>query len=234
MGPEASTADARDALSVNQRAMEAGLAASGVVPVLAVSTAASAPFLADALLEGGLRCAEIPVRTPAAAAAVEAMRTRFPELLVGAGTILSTADADAALNAGAQFAVAPGTDKAVIDHVRDRDVPMIPGAMTPTEVETLIGIGITCVKFFPAEAAGGVDMLKALGGPFPMVRFVPTGGLSLKHLTRYLRLRSVTACGGSWMASREQIAAGDWAAIREASQRAVAVIQSAREAPPPS
>ncbi len=206
------------------------LTACGVVPVLVIDDATHAAPLAEALLAGGLRCAEITFRTPAAARALAIMRGQFPDVWVGAGTVLSVEQADAAIEAGAQFVVSPGTNPAVVDHVMGRGVPMLPGVATPSEVEAVLARDIQLAKFFPSEPFGGVGTLRALAGPYPTVRFVPTGGITIANLATYLRLSNVAACGGSWMATREQISRGSWNEIRRASAETAAVIERERAA----
>ena len=161
----------------------------------------------------GLPCAEITFRTAAAAAAIAAIAAAVPELRVGAGTVLTVEQAEAALQAGASFIVAPGFDPAVVDFALQRGVPIVPGVCTPTEVTLALARGLSLLKLFPAEAAGGVAYLKALAAPFGAARFVPTGGIGPDNLASYLAVRQVVACGGSWMVTKELIAAGDFDTI---------------------
>jgi 2-dehydro-3-deoxyphosphogluconate aldolase/(4S)-4-hydroxy-2-oxoglutarate aldolase len=189
------------------------LAELRLIPMVVMDKAELAGPFADALVEGGLPIAEITYRTPAAEAAIRALARRG-DILVGAGTVLSAEQADRAIDAGAQFIVAPGTNPNVVDHVLKRGVTMCPGVATPSEIELAMSFGVTTVKFFPAETMGGVAMLKALGGPYPEVRFIPTGGITPELLPNYLRLASVVACGGSWMAPRHLLAEGKFEAIR--------------------
>lgn len=188
------------------------LAKIRLVPIVVMDHAEHATAFGDALVAGGLPIAEVTFRTPAAEEAVRILAKRG-DLLVGAGTILTTEQADRAIGAGAQFLVAPGTNAAVVEHVVMRGVPMVPGIATPSEIELALSLGATALKFFPAETMGGVAALKAFAGPFPDVRFVPTGGITREALPYYLKLRNVIACGGSWMAPRELLTAGDFAAI---------------------
>lgn len=204
------------------------LRAAGVVPVLVIRDALDAVPLAQALLGAGLGCVEVTFRTAAAADAIRLIRDHVPLVDVGAGTVLSVEQAEAAMDAGATFVVAPGTNPAVIDRVTGRGIPMLPGAATPTEVEMLLARGISLVKFFPAEPMGGVRMLQALAGPYPSVQFVPTGGIALANLLAYLRLPNVVACGGSWMATTEQISARDWVGIGRAGRDTVGAVRDAR------
>jgi len=184
-----------------------------VVPVVAIPRADEAVRLARTLVEAGLPCAEITFRTDAAAAAIAAIAHAVPELRVGAGTVLSVAQADAALHAGASFIVAPGFDPAVVDFALERGVPVVPGVCTPTEVTLALARGLSVLKLFPAEASGGVSYLKALAAPFGAARFVPTGGIGPDNLAAYLAVRQVVACGGSWMVAKDLIAAGEFDTI---------------------
>jgi 2-dehydro-3-deoxyphosphogluconate aldolase/(4S)-4-hydroxy-2-oxoglutarate aldolase len=189
------------------------LAEVRVVPVVAIPRADDAVPLARTLVEAGLPCAEITFRTDAAAAAIAAIAAAVPELRVGAGTVLSVAQAEAALRAGASFIVAPGFDPAVVDFALQRGVPVVPGVCTPTEVTLALARGLSVLKLFPAEAAGGVAYLKALAAPFGAASFVPTGGIGPDNLASYLAVPQVLACGGSWMVTKKLIAAGDFDTI---------------------
>jgi len=197
------------------------LAAVRLVPVIVINDAAKAVPLAKALCEGGLPCAEITFRTPQAAEAIRAIADAVPDMLLGAGTVLTTAQVDKAVNAGAKYIVAPGLNPDVVRYCQAKDIPMLPGVCTPSEVEQGLALGLTALKFFPAEAAGGVNMLKALAGPYGGVKFMPTGGISQNNLKEYLAVKSVFACGGSWMVKDELIASGDFAKITELTREAV-------------
>lgn len=178
-----------------------------VVPIVVIDHAEHATGFADALVAGGLPIAEVTFRTPAAEQSIRTLAKRG-DLLVGAGTILTTEQADRAIDAGAQFLVAPGTNPAVVEHVVMRGLPMLPGVATPSEIELAISLGAAALKFFPAEAMGGIATLKAFAGPYPDARFVPTGGIQREMVSSYLKLKCVIACGGSWMAPRELLASG--------------------------
>lgn len=206
----------------------------GIVPVVEVPSVERAVPLGDALVAAGLPCAEITFRTAAAADAIRALRDACPDLLVGAGTILTTEQADAAIAAGASFLVAPGFNPRVVDHARARDVPMVPGVCTPSEIEGALAIDVEVMKFFPAEVAGGVAFLKAVAPVYPTVRFVPTGGIGPSNLADYLALPQVLACGGSWMVKKDLIAAGDFAAIGRLAAEAVRLARSIRPGPAPT
>ena len=184
-----------------------------LIPMVVMDKADHAGPFADALVAGGLPVAEITFRTAAAEAAIRTLAKRG-DLLVGAGTVLSIEQADRAIDAGAQFLVAPGTNPKVVEHVLMRGVPMVPGIATPTDIELATSLGATMLKFFPAEQMGGADTLKAFAGPYPDVRFIPTGGITPELLPRYLKLPSVVACGGSWLAPRDLLAAGKFDAIK--------------------
>lgn len=196
------------------------ISASRVLPVVVIEDAESALPLATALKKGGLRCAEITFRTAAAAAALRAM-AGDADLMVGAGTVLSCQQVDLALDAGARYIVTPGFSPEVVRHCQERSVPVFPGVATATEIQAAMSAGLEAVKFFPAEPLGGVTMLKALGAPFPMMRFIPTGGIGPGNMTAYLRQPAVLAVGGSWMVAPSLLRAGDFAAITEVTAEAV-------------
>lgn len=194
-----------------------------LIPMVVMDKAEHAGGFADALVAGGLPVAEITFRTPAAEAAIRVLANRG-DVLVGAGTVLTTELADRAIDAGAQFIVAPGTNPQVVEHVLMRGVPMVPGIATPTDIELATSLGATVLKFFPAEQMGGVDTLKAFAGPYPEVRFIPTGGITPELLPRYLKLPSVVACGGSWLAPRDLLSAGRLDAIKALVEQGVNLI----------
>jgi 2-dehydro-3-deoxyphosphogluconate aldolase/(4S)-4-hydroxy-2-oxoglutarate aldolase len=201
-----------------------------VVPVVEIARVQDAVPLARALLEGGLPCAEITFRTASAAQAIEAIATSVPEIRVGAGTVLDPSQAQAALAAGASFLVAPGFDPAVVEFALAHGVPIVPGVCTPTEVGMALARGLSLLKLFPAEAAGGVGYLKALAAPYGDVRFVPTGGIGPDNLAAYLAIGQVIACGGSWMVKKDLIAAGAFDTIRELAAQARTIADAARPA----
>ena len=186
-----------------------------VIPVVAIDNPDQAEPLAEALLKGGIDVIEVTFRTAAAGAAIARIAARFPEMNVGAGTVLTVDLADQALNAGATFGVAPGLNPDVVEHFGKRNALFIPGVVTPSEIERALGLGCKLLKFFPAEPAGGVDMLKALAGPYAFygIKFCATGGLNLENMKDYLALPTVAAIGGSWIATRQQIACGEWNTI---------------------
>jgi 2-dehydro-3-deoxyphosphogluconate aldolase/(4S)-4-hydroxy-2-oxoglutarate aldolase len=200
----------------------------GIIPVVSIPAAKQALPLAEALLAGGLPCAEITFRTAAAAAAISRIKARFPEMLVGAGTVLTTQQADQALAAGAQFIVSPGTNPAVVEHCVAKNAPIFPGVCTPTEIELALSKGVDVLKFFPAEAAGGVRFLQAVCAPYRQVRFIPTGGIDAKNIGSYLALPQVLACGGSWMVKPELLNTEDFNRIRQLAGEAVALVRELR------
>lgn len=209
------------------------IAAIGIVPVIVTDDPALAAPLADALAEGGLPCAEVTFRAPRAAQALEAM-ARDRRLVVGAGTVLTAKQVDIAVRAGARYIVTPGYSREVVRACQDRAVPVIPGVATPTEIMMALRDGVTVVKFFPAEAAGGTRALSAIAAPFPQVRFVPTGGISRDNLGDYLALPSVLAVGGSWMAPAGLLADRNWAGVSRLAAEAAAAVGRHRGAGAPA
>jgi 2-dehydro-3-deoxyphosphogluconate aldolase/(4S)-4-hydroxy-2-oxoglutarate aldolase len=208
--------------------IEERLRAAGVVPVVELPAADLAVPLAEALLAGGLSCVEITFRTPAAREGLAAIRRALPDILLGAGTVLDEDQVDAALEAGADFAVSPGTTPEVVRAALDRGLPMLPGTCTPSDVESARRLGLRLLKFFPAEPGGGADYLRALCAPYRDVRFVPTGGITPSTLPGYLALPQVVACGGTWMVKADVIRAGDWNQVTTLAAEAVALVASSR------
>lgn len=200
----------------------------GIIPVVALHDAKKAIPLGQALLDGGLPCAEITFRTAAAAEAIQKMSTAHPDILVGAGTVLTVAQAQEAKASGAKFIVTPGFDADVVDWCLANDMPITPGVMTPTEINMALKKGINLLKFFPAEVAGGIKALKSIGGPYVGVKFIPTGGINTNNLADYLRLPMVHACGGSFMVKKQLIADGEFDKIQKLAETAVNIVQSAR------
>lgn len=203
------------------------LCARGVVPVVVADEIGVAGRLGDALKEGGLPVAEVTFRT---AAALEVLRllARDRELLVGAGTVVRPEQVDLARAAGARFVVTPGFSARVVDRCRELGVPVVPGVATATELMAALDHGVDLVKFFPAQTSGGVAMIRALQGPFPEVRFVPTGGISAMNAAEYLAVRSVVAIGGSWIVAPELLQGGDFASISRLAAEAVQIAAQAR------
>jgi len=193
-----------------------------VIPVLVIEDAAHAAPLARALVAGGLPALEVTLRTPAALDVIRAM-AEVPGGRVGAGTLLTPADVKAAKAAGATFGVSPGATERIIAACEDEGLPLLPGAVTATEVLTLLERGFTMLKFFPAETSGGAAAIKALGAPIPQVSFCPTGGVSLKNARDYLSLSNIVCVGGSWVAPKDAMARGDWAAVTALAAEAAAL-----------
>ena len=183
-----------------------------VVPVLVIDDLAHARPLAEALIAGGLPALEVTLRTPCALDAIRAM-SEVPGGRVGAGTLLTPADVKAAKAAGATFGVSPGATERLLDACAEHDLPLLPGAVTASEVMSLLEKGYTVQKFFPAEQSGGAAFLKSIGSPIPQVSFCPTGGISLKNALEYLSLKNILCVGGSWVAPKDAMAKGDWSAI---------------------
>src|ERR1035437_5892168 len=208
--------------------LEADLRATGIVPVVALDRAEAALPLVDALSAGGLACAEITFRTAAAAAAIGAVCKHRPGVLVGAGTILTIAQADAAIEAGASFLVTPGFNPVVVRHSLARGIPIVPGVCTPSEIEQALALDMALLKLFPAGPIGGVPYIKALTGPYPMVRFVPTGGITIGNVAEDLAVPRVVACGGTWLARPDMTLAGDFAGVEALARDAVAAVRAAR------
>jgi 2-dehydro-3-deoxyphosphogluconate aldolase / (4S)-4-hydroxy-2-oxoglutarate aldolase len=202
----------------------------GVVPVIKLERAEEAQGLGRALLAGGLPVVEVTFRTAAAPAAIALLRKEFPELLVGAGTVLTVGQVDAAIEAGASFAVTPGFNPRIVDACLAKGLPIVPGVNSPSQVEFGLERGIKLLKFFPAEASGGVKMLKALHGPYGDASFLPTGGIDVSNLASYLGLPYVAAIGGSWMVKEELITSGNWSEVAKLCVDAVVRSRAARAA----
>lgn len=194
---------------------------TGLIPVIKIEDPKVAVPLAKALIDGGLPAAEVTFRTACAAEAISAMAKAYPDMLIGAGTVLTPEQADQAIAAGASFIVSPGLNPRVVKHCQSKGVPIIPGCSSPTDIETALELGLTTVKFFPAEAAGGLPMLKAMAAPYGNVRFMPTGGIDTTNLLSYLKFNKIIACGGSFMVKDDLIKAGDFAAITALTRKAV-------------
>lgn len=200
-----------------------------LVPVVQIEHSKDAINLGKALLDGGLPCAEITFRTEAAEEAIQSIAATLPEIILGAGTVLTTAQAQKAIRAGAQFVVSPGFNPKVVDWCLEREVPVIPGVATPTEIEMALDKGLDIFKFFPAQAMGGIEMLKAIAGPYGGVKFVPTGGINAQNLADYLKLEMVFACGGSWFVKASLISAGDFSEITRLTKEAVSIVHQCRD-----
>lgn len=197
---------------------------TGIIPVIVIDDAKDAIPLAKALCEGGLPAAEVTFRTAAAADAIRMIREAFPDMLLGAGTVLTKEQADTAMECGASFIVSPGLNPNIVSHCLELGVDVIPGCATPSDIERALELGLDTVKFFPAEANGGVAALKAISAPYRNVKFMPTGGIGPKNVLDYLALDCVLGCGGSFMASTKDVKEGNFDAIRKACADAVKLI----------
>lgn len=193
----------------------------GIVPVVVLNDAKDAAPLAKALCDGGLPCAEVTYRTAAAEESIRIMSEQFPEMLVGAGTVLTTEQVDTAVAAGAKFIVSPGLNPKVVKYCIEKGIPVTPGTANPSDVEQAIELGLDVVKFFPAEAAGGLNMIKSMAAPYTSMKFMPTGGISAKNLNEYLSFNKILACGGSWMVKGDLIEAGEFDKITALTREAV-------------
>lgn len=193
----------------------------GIVPVVVLDDAKDAKPLAEALIKGGLPCAEVTFRTAAAEESIRIMASEFPEMLVGAGTVLTTEQVDRAVNAGAKFIVSPGLNPKVVKYCIDKGVPVTPGTSNPSDVEQAIELGLEVVKFFPAEAAGGLSMIKSMAAPYTQMKFMPTGGITAKNICEYLAFDKIIACGGSWMVKKDLVTAGKYDEIQALTEEAV-------------
>ena len=204
------------------------LAASPVMPVIVLEDVAHAVPLARALVAGGIRVLEVTLRTSVALDCMRAIAAEVPDALLGAGTVLTPADLDAAAKAGATFAISPGASPALLDAARNGQIPFLPGVMTPSDVMTAMDTGLDTFKLFPAAQAGGMGMLKALGGPFPQLRFCPTGGIDAASAPAFLALPNVACVGGSWLCPSDLVRAGDWDGITAIARAASALRPAAQ------
>ena len=202
------------------------LSRAKLVPVVKIEDEKDALPVAKAILNGGISVMEVTFRTPAAERSIKEISDNLPEMFVGAGTLLSKEQVTAAENAGAKFFVSPGFNETTADFCKSEGLPFMPGIVTPSELEKALYYGFDHVKFFPAEAAGGVKMIKALSAPYSGVKFMPTGGINLENLLNYLALPSVFACGGSFMINNKEIASGNFESITEAVKKAVKLINT--------
>lgn len=192
-----------------------------IVPVVKIDDADDAVNLAKALTEGGLPCAEVTFRTEAAGEAIQKMLEAYPDMLVGAGTVLNAKQVDEAVSAGAKFIVSPGLNPKTVKYCQEIGIPVFPGVATASEIEQALELGLEVVKFFPAEVNGGLLAIKALAAPYSMIQFMPTGGINLQNVKEYLDFDSVIACGGTWMVKDSLIKNGEFGKIRELTQEAV-------------
>ena len=204
------------------------LCSYGVIPVVVINKTEDAKPLAKALCEGGLKCAEVTFRTDAAQEAIRIMSQEYPDMMVGAGTVLTIDQVNRAVSAGAKFIVSPGFDPEIVDYCIDKDIPVVPGCMTPSEVAQGVKRGLEVLKFFPAQQAGGVAMIKAMAAPYTSVMFMPTGGINADNLEQYLSFKKIAACGGSWMVKADLIDSGNFEKIAEFTKEAVRLVKSIR------
>lgn len=204
------------------------LSGYGVVPVVVLHRTEDAKPLAEALCKGGLKCAEITFRTEAAEESIRIMTDNYPDMLVGAGTVLTVEQVERAVVAGARFIVSPGFDAEVVDYCIANDIPVIPGCITPSEVAQGVKRGLKILKFFPAEQAGGLEMIRAMAAPYADVKFMPTGGISQKNLEQYLSYEKIPACGGSWMVKAEFVENQEFDKIKEMTEQAVKLVKEIR------
>lgn len=191
-----------------------------VVPVVVLDDAKDAEPLAKALVEGGLPCAEVTFRTEEAAESIRIMTEVYPDMLVGAGTVLTAEQVDKAVESGAKFIVSPGFDPEIVDYCIEKNIPVFPGCISPSEVAQAVKRGLKVVKFFPAEQSGGLAMIKAMAAPYNMLKFMPTGGINTKNLKDYLACDKILCCGGSWMVKGDMIKAGEFEKIKKLTREA--------------
>lgn len=201
----------------------------GVVPVVVLEDAKDAAPLAKALVEGGLPCAEVTFRTAAAEESIRIMASEYPDMFVGAGTVLTIDQVDRAVAAGAKFIVSPGFDPEIVDYCLSKDIPVFPGVITPSEVAQAVKRGLKVVKFFPAEQFGGVATIKAMAAPYVGLKFMPTGGVNAKNLENYLSCDKIVACGGSWMVKGDLVKAGKFDEIKSLTEEAVKLAAQIRK-----
>ena len=200
----------------------------GIVPVVVLDDAKDAAPLAKALCEGGLPCAEVTFRTAAAEESIRIMSEQFPEMLVGAGTVLTTEQVDRAVAAGAKFIVSPGMNPRIVKYCVEKGILITPGCANPSDIEQALENGLDVVKFFPAEPAGGLKMIKAMAAPYVGVKFMPTGGINQNNVRYYLAYDRILACGGSWMVKGDLVAAGEFDKIKELAAEAVEIVKESR------
>ncbi len=200
----------------------------GIVPVVVLDDAKDAEPLAKALCEGGLPCAEVTFRTEAAEECIRIMSEKFPQMLVGAGTVLTTEQVDRAVAAGAKFIVSPGLNPRIVKYCVEKGILITPGCANASDIEQALENGLEVVKFFPAEPAGGLNMIKALAAPYVGVKFMPTGGINAKNVRDYLSYDRIIACGGSWMVKNDLVKAGDFEKITEMTKEAVEIVKKSR------
>lgn len=193
----------------------------GIVPVVVLNDADDAEPLAKALIDGGIPCAEVTFRTDASEESIRRMRKKYPQMLIGAGTVLTTEQVDKAVNAGAEFIVSPGFNKKVVQYCIEKNIPVYPGVSSPSNIEAAIELGLDTVKFFPAEAKGGIKAIKSMAGPYTGIKFMPTGGINEKNINDYLSFDRIIACGGSWMVKEDLVESKRFKEIETITRNAV-------------
>lgn len=208
--------------------MNEKIAEFGVVPVVVLEDAKDARPLAEALVKGGLPCAEVTFRTEAAEESIRIMTESYPDMLVGAGTVLTVDQVDRAVDTGAKFIVSPGFDGEIVDYCLEKEIPIFPGCVTPSEVAQAVKRGLEVVKFFPAGQFGGAETIKALAAPYTTVKFMPTGGVNAKNLKEYLSCDKIVCCGGSWMVKDDLVKAGAFEKICEMTREAADLVKDIR------
>ena len=201
---------------------------TGIVPVVVLNEVKDAVPLAQSLINGGLPCAEVTFRTDAAQQSIAEISKNFPQMFVGAGTVLTTEQVDRAVDAGAKFIVSPGFNPKVVEYCLKKEYPITPGIMTPTELEMALGFGLDVVKFFPAENAGGLKMIKAMAAPYTMMKFMPTGGINPENVREYFQCDKILACGGSWMVKGDLIKSGNFSEIEKLTKQAAQIVKEVR------
>lgn len=201
---------------------------TGIIPVVVINDAKDAEPLAKALIEGGLPCAEVTFRTDAAEESIRIMKEKFPDMLLGAGTVITTDQVDRAVAAGAEFIVSPGLNPRIVKYCVEKGICITPGTANASDMEQGIENGLEVVKFFPAEPAGGLKMIKALAAPYVSLKFMPTGGITAANVRDYLAYDRIIACGGSWMCTGDLIKAGDFEKIKELTAEAAAIVKEMR------
>lgn len=199
-----------------------------IVPVIEIEDPAKAASLAKALIDGGINCAEVTFRTAGAAEAIKNMVEAYPDMLVGAGTVLRREQVDKAIEAGAKFIVSPGLNPDTVNYCIEKNIPVVPGVVTPSEIELALSLGLTFVKFFPAEAAGGLKMIKAVAAPYKEVSFMPTGGVNIGNINDYLAFDRIVACGGTWIVPKSALKEDNYEEITRLCLEAKAHIKEVR------
>ena len=201
----------------------------GIVPVIRIDDVEKAIPLAQALRDGDVPVAEVTFRTEQAEESIRRIAAEVPEVLIGAGTVITIEQADRAIAAGAKFIVSPGINPKIVEYCLEKSIPIFPGCITPTEIETALGYGLKTLKFFPAEQAGGLDFIKAVCAPYGNIKFMPTGGISLKNLGEYLSYSKIAACGGSYMSPANLINESKWEEITELCKKSVEIVRNSRK-----